>query len=123
MTSFSTIRDPLTDHLLTPQNAAPGDHRLPASSGKLDPIHGEAHSRRQHHRSREDREAPRSAHGHRHGERRRRTQPAHHPPDRGGFPDIVPIDRTSINTWEDEDFAAAVSATGRNKLIMTALWS
>jgi nicotinamidase-related amidase len=39
------------------------------------------------------------------------------------FPDIVPIDRTSINTWEDEDFAAAVSATGRNKLIMTALWT
>jgi len=33
------------------------------------------------------------------------------------------IDRTSINAWEDEDFAAAVKATGRRKLIMVALWT
>ncbi|WP_447735175.1 hydrolase [Rhodanobacter soli] len=36
----------------------------------------------------------------------------------------VPIvDRTSINAWEDDDFAAAVKATGRKKLIMVALWT
>ena len=39
------------------------------------------------------------------------------------FPDIAPIDRTSINAWEDQDFVAAVRATGRTKLIMTALWT
>ena len=33
------------------------------------------------------------------------------------------IDRTSINSWEDVDFRRAVEATGRTKLIMTALWT
>ncbi len=32
-------------------------------------------------------------------------------------------DRTSINSWEDTDFKAAVKALGRRKLIMTALWT
>jgi len=32
-------------------------------------------------------------------------------------------DRTSINSWEDIEFRKAVTATGRNKLIMTALWT
>lgn len=33
------------------------------------------------------------------------------------------IDRTSINAWEDVEFRQAVEATGRKKLIMTALWT
>lgn len=37
-----------------------------------------------------------------------------------GFPTY---DRTSINSWEDEGFRKAVEATGRKKLIMTALWT
>jgi nicotinamidase-related amidase len=37
--------------------------------------------------------------------------------------EVEPIDRTSINAWEDEDFVAAVKATGRKKLIMVALWT
>jgi nicotinamidase-related amidase len=36
---------------------------------------------------------------------------------------IDEIDRTSINAWEDEEFVTAVRATGRKKLIMTALWT
>lgn len=32
-------------------------------------------------------------------------------------------DRTTINSWEDVEFKQAVKATGRNKLIMTALWT
>ncbi|MBS0502336.1 MAG: hydrolase [Proteobacteria bacterium] len=32
-------------------------------------------------------------------------------------------DRTSINSWEDVEFKRAVEATGRRKLIMTALWT
>jgi nicotinamidase-related amidase len=39
------------------------------------------------------------------------------------LPNVVPIDRTSINAWEDVDFVAAVKATGRQKLIMVALWT
>jgi nicotinamidase-related amidase len=39
------------------------------------------------------------------------------------LPDVVPIDRTSINAWEDTDFVAAVKAAGRKKLIMVALWT
>ncbi len=37
--------------------------------------------------------------------------------------DDVEIDRTQINAWEDVEFRRAVEATGRNKLIMTALWT
>ncbi len=33
------------------------------------------------------------------------------------------IDRTQINAWEDVEFRRAVEATGRKKLIMTALWT
>ena len=32
-------------------------------------------------------------------------------------------DRTTINSWEDVEFRQAVEATGRKKLIMTALWT
>lgn len=32
-------------------------------------------------------------------------------------------DRTSINSWEDVQFRQAVEATGRKKLVMTALWT
>jgi nicotinamidase-related amidase len=32
-------------------------------------------------------------------------------------------DRTTINAWEDIEFRQAVEATGRRKLIMTALWT
>ena len=37
--------------------------------------------------------------------------------------DYPTYDRTSINSWEDVEFRAAVEATGRKKLIMTALWT
>jgi nicotinamidase-related amidase len=37
--------------------------------------------------------------------------------------DSIEIDRTVINSWEDVDFRRAVRATGRRKLIMTALWT
>jgi nicotinamidase-related amidase len=35
--------------------------------------------------------------------------------------DSSEIDRSSINAWEDTEFRQAVEATGRKKLIMTAL--
>ncbi|MFF2546530.1 hydrolase [Kitasatospora sp. NPDC058063] len=52
--------------------------------------------------------------------------------DRGGriihqiqdvFPDQKPIDRTTINTWEDQRVVDAVAATGRKDLIIAGLWT
>ncbi|WP_192355468.1 hydrolase [Mesorhizobium mediterraneum] len=52
--------------------------------------------------------------------------------DRGGllfpqitdvFPDQEVIDRTFINTWEDEKVVDAVKATGRKQLIIAGLWT
>ena len=37
--------------------------------------------------------------------------------------DYPTVDRTSINSWEDVEFKQAVKATGRKKLILTALWT
>ena len=37
--------------------------------------------------------------------------------------DSPPIDRTTLNSWEDAAFLAAVRATGRRKLIVCALWT
>ncbi len=34
-----------------------------------------------------------------------------------------PVERTSMNSWEDEAFVKAVKKTGRNKLVMAALWT
>jgi nicotinamidase-related amidase len=34
-----------------------------------------------------------------------------------------PLDRTSVNSWEDTEFLDAVRATGRRKLIFCALWT
>jgi len=36
---------------------------------------------------------------------------------------VPTYDRTTINAWEDVEFRKAVEATGRKKLIMTALWT
>jgi nicotinamidase-related amidase len=52
--------------------------------------------------------------------------------DRGGklpqalqavFPDQVPIDRTTLNTWEDPRVVDLVKKTGRRKIIFAALWT
>jgi nicotinamidase-related amidase len=37
--------------------------------------------------------------------------------------DEKPIDRTTVNSWEDIEFLEAVRATGRRKLIFCALWT
>jgi nicotinamidase-related amidase len=34
-----------------------------------------------------------------------------------------PLDRTTVNSWEDLEFVQAVHATGRRKLIFCALWT
>lgn len=39
------------------------------------------------------------------------------------FPDQKPIDRTTMNSWEDKNFLDAVKKTGRKKLVIAALWT
>jgi len=121
--SSSTIRDPLADHLITPQNAAlvlidyqPAQF---ATVRSMDPelllknivstvktaktfglpiVHSTVNVA--------------SGQG----------KPTVHEL-AGLLGDSPPIDRTSINSWEDVDFVAAVRATERRKLIFCALWT
>ena len=39
------------------------------------------------------------------------------------FPDQKPINRTTLNTWEDERVVNAVKKIGRKKLVIAALWT
>jgi len=39
------------------------------------------------------------------------------------FPELKPIERTSMNSWEDVKFVEAVKNTGKRKLIIAALWT
>jgi len=39
------------------------------------------------------------------------------------FPTQTPIERSSMNSWEDAAFVAAVKKTGRKKLVIAALWT
>ena len=45
------------------------------------------------------------------------------PPLRDALNGAEELDRTTINAWEDVEFRRAVEATGRRKLIMAALWT
>lgn len=123
MTSFKSARDPRTDHLLTPQNAA-----LLVIDFQTVQVSSVA--------SRSKRELVANitalariaklyslpvvlstvnvATG--------KNQPTIHQIT-DVLSDTRPIDRTAINAWEDEDFVNAVKATGRKKLLMAALWT
>ncbi len=39
------------------------------------------------------------------------------------YPDQTPIERSSMNSWDDEHFVAAVKATGRKKIVLAGLWT
>jgi nicotinamidase-related amidase len=39
------------------------------------------------------------------------------------FPGTKPIDRTSMNSWEDPNFVRAVEKIGRKRLVIAALWT
>src|SRR5262249_26958449 len=39
------------------------------------------------------------------------------------FPDEKPIDRTTMNSWEDKNFKSAVTGFGRNKIVVAGLWT
>src|SRR5262249_56562312 len=39
------------------------------------------------------------------------------------FPEHTPIERSSMNAWDDPAFVAAVKSTGRRNFLLAALWS
>jgi len=39
------------------------------------------------------------------------------------FPELEPVERSSMNSWDSKNFVAAVKKTGRKNLVMAALWT
>ena len=39
------------------------------------------------------------------------------------FPKQVPIERTTMNSWDDDNFVAAVKKSGRKKIVLSGLWT
>jgi nicotinamidase-related amidase len=118
----SALRDPVADHLITPQNAAfifidyqPGQFAAVRSMDQellmknivstvktiklfgLPLVHSTV------------------------GVASGKQQPT--VPELADLLDSPPLDRTGLNSWEDTEFVQAVHATGRRKLIMCALWT
>jgi nicotinamidase-related amidase len=116
------VRDPVTDHLLTPQNAAlvvidyqPSQIAVVSSIDHdllLDNIVSVARLAKTY-----DLPVVLSTVNVANGQ-------GHTLPElKAVLSDSEEIDRTQINSWEDVEFHRAVEATGRKKLIMAALWT
>jgi nicotinamidase-related amidase len=116
------IRDPVTDHLLTPRNAALVV--IDYQPSQIDAVRSMDHDLLADNivsvaRLAETFHLPvvlstvNVAHG----------QGPTIPELKAVLSDHEEIDRTQINAWEDVEFRRAVEATGRRKLIMTALWT
>jgi nicotinamidase-related amidase len=39
------------------------------------------------------------------------------------FPEQSPIERSSMNSWDDANFVAAIEKTGRKKIVLSGLWT
>jgi nicotinamidase-related amidase len=39
------------------------------------------------------------------------------------FPDQKPVERTSMNSWDDKNFVAAIEKTGKKKIVLAGLWT
>src|ERR1700732_2080419 len=39
------------------------------------------------------------------------------------FPKVAPIERTTMNSWDDDNFVAAIKRTGRKKIVLSGLWT
>ena len=39
------------------------------------------------------------------------------------FPDHTPVERSSMNSWDDKNFVAAIAKTGRKKIVLAGLWT
>ena len=123
MTSYKSVRDPQTDHLLTPQNAAlividfqPVQVSSVASRAKRELVANITALARiaKLYKLPIVLSTVNVNTG--------KNQPTIHQITEV-LTEAQPIDRTAINAWEDQDFVKAVKATGREKLIMAALWT
>ncbi len=122
MSDVTPIRDPLTDSLLTPQNAvlAMIDYQPEQYAG----VHSVAHGELLAHVTMLGRIATSyqlpvvlSTVYVKHG------MSGTNPELREALPGIPEIDRTTMNSWEDPEFRAAVRKTGRKKVIIAGLWT
>ena len=39
------------------------------------------------------------------------------------YPNQAPIERTSMNSWDDKNFVAAIEKTGKKKIVLAGLWT
>src|SRR5262249_42727113 len=39
------------------------------------------------------------------------------------FPNKEPIERSSMNAWDDQNFVAAIERSGRKKIVLAGLWT
>jgi nicotinamidase-related amidase len=39
------------------------------------------------------------------------------------FPNQSPVERTTMNAWDDNNFVAAIEKTGRKKIVLAGLWT
>ena len=122
MSDVTPIRDPKNDSLLTPQNAVLAliDYQPEQYAGVTSMPHGELLA----HVTMLGRVATvfelpvvLSTVYVKHG------MSGTNPELREALPGVPEIDRTSMNSWEDPDFRAAVERTGRKKLVIAGLWT
>ena len=117
------VRDPLSDHLLTPQNCAfvvidyqPTQIRSIRSMNKQELVFNIVHTAK----AAVNYQLP-IVHSTVNVASGRNKPPIKPLMDvLGAYPTY---DRTTINAWEDTEFKDAVVATGRKKLVMAALWT
>jgi nicotinamidase-related amidase len=39
------------------------------------------------------------------------------------FPELAPIERSTMNSWDDQNFVAAIEKSGRKKIVLSGLWT
>ncbi|MGQ0699891.1 MAG: hydrolase [Panacagrimonas sp.] len=39
------------------------------------------------------------------------------------LPGVTPIERSSMNSWDDKNFVAAIEKSGKKKIVLTGLWT
>ena len=122
MSEATPIRDPKTDHLLTPQNAVLAliDYQPEQYAGVASVGHGELLA----HVTMLGRVATAfelpvvlSTVYVKHGMSGTNAELLE------ALPGVPEIDRTTMNSWEDPDFRGAVERTGRRKLVIAGLWT
>jgi nicotinamidase-related amidase len=122
MSDMTQIRDPATDPLLTPHNAVLAliDYQPEQYAGVGSMPHDELLANVTllgHVATAFELPVVLSTVYVRHG------MSATNPELRAALPGVPEIDRTTLNSWEDPEFRAAVERTGRRKLVIAGLWT